>query len=146
MEWEEYGKKFKLGRELILEKRVLNSLARKMPKNVCHSAIHPHSSFAHVGKLRSGFYLHGFVGYVLFLHDLGSWAFSSSSFTHVGAPSSSWEFVECEIHDFGFVVYFFLTWIDVLHILEAKNFVFVMFLWLGFFPNVLCCIPHCLSS
>ena len=27
-------------------------------------------------------------------------------------------------------------WAVVIHFLEAKNFVFVMFLWLGFFPNV----------
>ena len=41
MEWEEYGKKFELGRELIFEKCVLTFLARKIPKNVCHSAMHP---------------------------------------------------------------------------------------------------------
>ena len=46
MEWEEYGKKFKLGREPFLEKRVLTSLARKVPKNVGHSTIHPRFSFS----------------------------------------------------------------------------------------------------
>ena len=59
--------------------------------------------------------LHDFAGCVFFLHDLGSWAFLSLAFTHVGAPSSSWEFVECEIHEFGFIVYFFLTWTIILH-------------------------------
>ena len=44
MECEEYGKKFELGREPFFEKRVLTSLARKMPKNVSHFAMHPRFS------------------------------------------------------------------------------------------------------
>ena len=41
MEGEEYGQpKFELGRDPFFEKRVLTSLARKMPKNVCHSTMH----------------------------------------------------------------------------------------------------------
>ena len=35
------GKKIRIGQRPIFEKRVLTSLARKMPKNVCHSAMHP---------------------------------------------------------------------------------------------------------
>ena len=81
------------------------------------------------------------------LHDLGSWEFSSSSFTHVGAFSSGWEFVECEIHNFGFVVYMFPSCGKSFFIfLEAENFIFVMFLWLGLFPNDFCCISPMFSK
>ena len=40
MEGEEYGqpKKIRIGQRPIFEKRVLTPLARKMSKNVCHSA------------------------------------------------------------------------------------------------------------
>ena len=58
MEWEEYGQKFELDRDPFFEKRVLTSLARKMPKNVCHSAMHPRFPFfltilLHVGAFGS---------------------------------------------------------------------------------------------
>ena len=36
--------KFELGKEPFFEKRVLTSLARKIPKNVCHFAMHPRFS------------------------------------------------------------------------------------------------------
>ena len=36
------GKKIRIGQRTIFEKRVLTSLARKMPKNVGHSAMHSH--------------------------------------------------------------------------------------------------------
>ena len=88
-----------------------------------HFPIHPRSSFLSCVEASELFNLPDFVGCVFFLYDLGSWMFLSLSFTHVGAPSSGWEFVECEIHDFGFDVYFFLTWTVVLHFLEAENFV-----------------------
>ena len=35
------GKEIRIGQRPIFENRVLTSLARKMPKNVCHSAMHP---------------------------------------------------------------------------------------------------------
>ena len=38
------GKEIRIGQRPIFEKRVLTSLARKMPKNVCHSARHSHFS------------------------------------------------------------------------------------------------------
>ena len=41
VEWEECGQKFELGKEPIFEKCVLTSMARKMPKNVCHFPMHP---------------------------------------------------------------------------------------------------------
>ena len=96
------------------EKSILTFGARKHPKMHAHLPIHPRSSFAHAGKLRSYFYLHNFAGSVFSLHDLGSLAFLSLTFTHVGDPSSGWE-VACEIHDFGFVLYLFLSWTVVLH-------------------------------
>ena len=39
-----WANKFELGRDPFFEKRVLTSLARKMPKNICHSAMHPRFS------------------------------------------------------------------------------------------------------
>ena len=43
-------------------------------------------------------------------------------------------------------VYFSLTWAVVLHFLEAENFIFVILLWLGFFPNDFCCISPMFSK
>ena len=40
------GNQIRIGQRPIFEKRVLTSLARKMSKNVCHSAIHPRFSFS----------------------------------------------------------------------------------------------------
>ena len=40
-----WAKKFELGRDPFLKKHVLTSLARKVPKNVCHSAIQGRFSF-----------------------------------------------------------------------------------------------------
>ena len=40
LEWEEYGKKFELGRALFFEKRVLTSWERKHPKTYAHSLMH----------------------------------------------------------------------------------------------------------
>ena len=40
-----WATKFELGRDPFLEKRVLTSLARKLPKNVCHSTMHPRFHF-----------------------------------------------------------------------------------------------------
>ena len=39
-EWEEYGKKFELGRAPILKKHVLTSWERKHPKTYAHSLMH----------------------------------------------------------------------------------------------------------
>ena len=144
---EEYGKKFKLGRGPIFGKHVLTSLARKMPKNVCHSAIHPRSSFcSHRESL----------GAVFDLHDLGCCMFSSrfwalDIFPHhqkskLGSLSQSDGSLLCVNFDFGFAMYFFLTWTVVLHFLESENFVFVMFLWLGSSPTISVAFPQCLPS
>ena len=96
-----------LGETHFWGKSILTFGASKHPKCM---PIWPYIHVLHFssrGKLGSYFYLHDFACGMFLLHDLGSWAFSSSSFTHVGAPSSSWEFVECEIHDFGFALYIF---------------------------------------
>ena len=135
-----WAKKFKFGENPFLGKIVFDFWGKKTPKMHAHFPIHPRSSFAHAGKLRRCFLLHNFVGCVFFLHDFGSWAFLSLTFTHVGAPSSGWEVAMCEIHDFGFVVYFFLSWIVVLHFARVWEFCFCDVLMVGFFPNVFCCI------
>ena len=62
------GKKFEWGRGPIFEKRVLTSLARKIPKNLCHSAIHQCSSFAHAGKAWELFLTSTILPGVCFLH------------------------------------------------------------------------------
>ena len=102
MELEEYGQKIELGRGPIFEKCVLTSLARKIPKNVCHSAIHPRSSFCSRREI---------LGTVFDLHDLGccmfsSWIWALDVFPHFqkstfGSLSNGWKFPKCEIHDFG---------------------------------------------
>ena len=51
---------------------------------------------------------------------------------------NSWFWICC--------VYFSLTWAVVLHFLEAKNFVFVMFLWLGSSPTFSVAFSQCLPS
>ena len=110
------GMKFEFGENPFSRKIVFDFLGKKTPKMHAHFPIHPHSSFAHIGKLRSYFlYLHDFVGCGFFLHNLGYWEFLSLTFTHVGAPSSGWKVAVCEIHNFGFAVYFFLSWTIVLH-------------------------------
>ena len=98
MEWEEYGKKFKLGKGPVFEKRVLTSLARKMPKNVGHSAIHPRSSFANAGKAWELFLTSTIWVVVCFLHDFGPWMFSPIIRNPSWALSLSngWKFVVCE--------------------------------------------------
>ena len=81
-----------------------------------------------------------FAGCVFFLHDLGSWAFLSLSFTHVGAPSRGWAFPECEIHDSRLLCISSSRGQTFFIFQVAENFIFVMFLRLGFFPNVFCYI------
>ena len=47
-EWEEYGKKFELGRALIFGKRVMTPWASKNPKMSAHSLMHPRFCLPHV--------------------------------------------------------------------------------------------------
>ena len=49
------GNQIRIGQRLIFEKHVLTSLARKMSKNVGHSAIHPRFSFSSPFSFTLGF-------------------------------------------------------------------------------------------
>ena len=63
-EWEEYGKKFKLGRAPIFEKCVLTSWERKNPKMYAHSLLHSRFHLpSRFWELQDIFYHPSFIQY-----------------------------------------------------------------------------------
>ena len=65
--------KIRIGQRPIFEKCVLTSLARKMPKNVCHSAMHPRFSFSSPFSFTLGILGEAGVFPVSFIHVFGCW-------------------------------------------------------------------------
>ena len=96
MEWEEYGKKIELGRGPIFEKRVLTSLARKMPKNVCHSAIHPHSLVFLTQRTGRAAIPSRFCCVQFSFMILGPGRVPHHQKSTLGSLSNGWKFVVCE--------------------------------------------------
>ena len=91
--------KIRIGQRPIFEKRVLTSLARKMPKNVCHSAMHPRFPFfPHHSPSRFGEQLEFFL--CLSFHVFGCWLHFSHGlevvFVMPGPGLSSSRFGSCQ--------------------------------------------------
>ena len=137
-----------LGKTHFLGKNIFEFWCNLTLKMHSHLAIHPCSPFSsHSGSLVFFLPTRFFLWYVL-LHDLGSWVFSSSSFTHVGALSSGWEFSVCEIRFWVAlcVCVFFPHLGSHFFILLSRGFIFVIIC--GWFSSVMFLLhfPHWFQS
>ena len=131
-----WARKFEFGENPFLGKNVFYFWGKLTPKMHAHLVIHPRSPFSSPSETWELFYLHDFSCCVFSLTIWGSWAFFSSSVTHVGALSK-WLGVLCVwILFLGLLCVFYLTWEVVYSFSSCREFCFCDDLCLGFFPNV----------
>ena len=114
-----WAKKFELGREPFFEKRVMTSLVRKIPKNVCHSAMHPR--FFHFSSPFS--FTLGLLGaagvfpVTFIFHVFGCWLHFSHGWEVVfvvpgiGLSSSRFGSCWCIFHSCFWKFHVFLPWL-----------------------------------
>ena len=137
---------FEFGENPFLGKINFDFWSKKAPKNACPFAHTP--TFFICSRRES-------LGAVFDLHYLGCCMFSSriwalDDFSVIKNPQWALSLKRMEVswvwNPRFWICYVFLPHVDSRSSFSgAWEFRLVMFLWLGFFPNVFCCIPHCLS-
>ena len=105
------GNQIRVGQRPIFENRVLTSLARKMPKNVGHSAMHPRfsvsSRFGNSWSFSCVFSFHVFCCWLHFSHGLEVIFVMSG----LGLPSSHFWSCWCVLHSRFCDFMCFLPWL-----------------------------------